>query len=114
MAHNLAAGANSVATTVPWPHDRSVRVRPAHAGDAMGIGLVHVKSWQAAYSGLVPHAALSDEVLDRLTSEHPLAGATPKLGGVLPWHIWLLVNMAKLPQGWSTFSGQGHVPGLEG
>ena len=38
-------GANSVATTVPWPHDRGVR-----------IGLVHVKSWQAAYSDLSPRS----------------------------------------------------------
>ncbi len=29
-------------------------IRPATAGDAAQIGLVHVRSWQAAYRGLVP------------------------------------------------------------
>jgi GNAT superfamily N-acetyltransferase len=29
-------------------------IRPATAGDAAQIGLVHVRSWQAAYRGLIP------------------------------------------------------------
>jgi hypothetical protein len=46
--------------------------------------------------GVLRDAELGHEVLDRLTGEHPLTGAAPKFGGVVPWHIWLLVNRAKL------------------
>jgi GNAT superfamily N-acetyltransferase len=37
-----------------------VRVRQARAGDAGQIAVVHVRSWQAAYRGLVPHDYLDD------------------------------------------------------
>lgn len=43
-------------------------IRPATAGDAAQIGLVHVRSWQAAYRGLVPQ-----DYLDHLD---PAARAT--------------------------------------
>ncbi len=33
-------------------------IRPAQAGDGIGIGLVHVRSWQAAYRGLLPQGHL--------------------------------------------------------
>jgi GNAT superfamily N-acetyltransferase len=33
-------------------------IRPANTSDAQGIGLVHVRSWQAAYKGLVPQPFL--------------------------------------------------------
>jgi ribosomal protein S18 acetylase RimI-like enzyme len=39
-----------------------VRVRPAQERDAGAIAAVHVRSWQAAYRGLVP-----DDVLDALS-----------------------------------------------
>lgn len=38
-------------------------IRPATAGDAAQIGLVHVRSWQAAHRGLVPQ-----DYLDHLDS----------------------------------------------
>ena len=37
-------------------------LRPAEASDAVGLATVHVRSWQAAYRGLVP-----DDFLDRLS-----------------------------------------------
>ncbi len=33
---------------------RSVVVRPAHPADAPRLGVVHVRSWQSAYPGLLP------------------------------------------------------------
>jgi GNAT superfamily N-acetyltransferase len=33
---------------------RQVRVRQARAGDVKAIAVVHVRSWQAAYQGMVP------------------------------------------------------------
>ena len=39
-------------------------VRPATATDAIAIAGVHVRSWQAAYAGIVPQA-----ILDRLSVE---------------------------------------------
>ncbi len=38
----------------------SSAVRPARVGDADGIGRVHVRSWQAAYRGLLPQVYLDD------------------------------------------------------
>jgi len=35
-----------------------VEIRPARIGDAPQIGLVHVRSWQGAYRGLLPHEYL--------------------------------------------------------
>lgn len=35
-----------------------VEIRPARAGDAAQLGVVHVRSWQAAYRGLLPQAFL--------------------------------------------------------
>ena len=32
----------------------NVDIRPARTSDAMPTGLVHVRSWEAAYKGLVP------------------------------------------------------------
>ena len=36
-----------------------VTVRPATAGDAHAIGTIHVRTWQAAYDGLMPAEALA-------------------------------------------------------
>ncbi|MGH9016393.1 MAG: GNAT family N-acetyltransferase [Acidimicrobiales bacterium] len=41
-----------------------VRVRPARPDDAAAVAVVHVRSWQAAYRGLMP-----DDYLDGLRSE---------------------------------------------
>jgi hypothetical protein len=43
-------------------------VRPARPGDAEAIATVHVRSWQAAYPGIVPQP-----VLDRLSIERRAA-----------------------------------------
>ncbi|MBN6038611.1 GNAT family N-acetyltransferase [Amycolatopsis sp. 195334CR] len=39
-------------------------IRPAAAGDELGVATVHVRSWQAAYRGLLP-----DDFLDGLRPE---------------------------------------------
>ncbi len=39
-------------------------LRPAQTGDALAVARVHVRSWQAAYRGLMP-----DEFLDQLRAE---------------------------------------------
>jgi GNAT superfamily N-acetyltransferase len=60
-------------------HNGSVRVRAATADDADAIASVQVRSWQAAYRGLMP-----DEVLEGLTVERrvevwrSLAAGRPK------------------------------------
>ncbi|MFG1962990.1 GNAT family N-acetyltransferase [Nonomuraea sp. NPDC049028] len=40
-----------------------MRIRPAELADSEAIAVAHVRSWQAAYQGLVPQ-----EYLDRMTS----------------------------------------------
>ncbi|MGB4135380.1 MAG: GNAT family N-acetyltransferase [Microbacterium sp.] len=41
-------------------------IRPATSADAHGIAIVHVRSWQTAYHGLLPQAVLDDlSVADR-------------------------------------------------
>ncbi len=45
---------NSVAGPAPRWHDPRVQVRLARVEDALSIATVHVRSWQAAYRGLVP------------------------------------------------------------
>jgi GNAT superfamily N-acetyltransferase len=35
-----------------------VEIRPARVGDAPGIALIHVRSWQGAYRGLLPQGFL--------------------------------------------------------
>lgn len=46
---------------------RKVKIRPAEDKDAMAIAEVHVRSWQAAYPGLIPQ-----DYLDGLRPEHRL------------------------------------------
>jgi GNAT superfamily N-acetyltransferase len=43
----------AVASSISPGQDPDVRVRRAQVEDAYGIGVVHVRSWQAAYCGLV-------------------------------------------------------------
>lgn len=40
-------------------------VRPATPDDAHGVAVVHVRSWQAAYRGLLPQAVLDDLSVSR-------------------------------------------------
>ena len=47
----------------------AVTVRPARAGDAPALGLLHVRAWQAAYRGQLP-----DDYLDGLRPEERQAG----------------------------------------
>jgi GNAT superfamily N-acetyltransferase len=61
----------------------AVRVRKAEAGDAMAIAVVHVRSWQAAYEGLVPQDYLDglDPVRRRALWDRVLAeDAWPRAG----------------------------------
>jgi GNAT superfamily N-acetyltransferase len=46
-----------------------MEVRRAQAGDALGVATVHVRSWQAAYKGLMP-----DGYLDQLDIERRRIG----------------------------------------
>ena len=46
-----------------------MEIRPAQAADALGVATVHVRSWQAAYKGLLP-----DLYLDQLDVERRRAG----------------------------------------
>jgi GNAT superfamily N-acetyltransferase len=54
-------------------------VRRARADDAMGIALVHVRSWQAAYRGLVPQ-----DYLDRLDTGQRRA-VWERILGAMQW-----------------------------
>jgi GNAT superfamily N-acetyltransferase len=60
-------------------------VRPARAEDAGQIALVHVRSWQGAYRGLIPQAFLDElDVAQRTrTWERALAEADNPRAGVL-------------------------------
>jgi hypothetical protein len=53
--------------------------------------------------GVLGGAELGHEVLGRLTGEDGPACPSPKLGGLVPWRVWLQVHRAKLSQGWFTF-----------
>jgi GNAT superfamily N-acetyltransferase len=48
-----------------------MEIRRAQAADALGVATVHVRSWQAAYKGLLP-----DEYLDQLDVEARRVGWT--------------------------------------
>ncbi len=56
-----------------------------------------------AIESLDRDAELVGEILDGLASEHPLTGFMSDLGGVVPWHIWLLLIRAKSSYRLSTF-----------
>ena len=50
-------------------------IRPATVADAPAIGEVHVRSWQAAYAGLLP-----DDFLARLSAESRAASWARRIG----------------------------------
>jgi GNAT superfamily N-acetyltransferase len=56
--------ARPIACAAFWHHSYGMSIRRAGAEDAMGIAIVHVRSWQAAYCGLVPQ-----DYLDSLEAE---------------------------------------------
>jgi GNAT superfamily N-acetyltransferase len=60
-------------------------IRPARAADAAQIALVHVRSWQGAYHGLLPQSYLDGLDPAQRASRWRLALATPRLirAGVL-------------------------------
>jgi len=62
-----------------------VEIRPARIGDAPQMGLVHVRSWQGAYRGLLPQGYLDglDPGQRAAGWERILAGAGPRSGVVV-------------------------------
>ena len=62
-----------------------------------------------AIERVVRDPEFGDEIFDGLAGEHPLTCSAANLGGVVPWHVWLLKDRAKLSQGRSTFWGKGHA-----
>ena len=61
-------------------------IRDAVAGDARGIATVRVRSWQAAYRGLMPQDALDGMSIDRNTENWGLAiAAVPANAGLVVW-----------------------------
>ena len=71
--NSLPGGHNAVQTRLPAGRAvlkaQGVIIRPATVDDAPGIGVVHVRSWQATYRGHMP-----DEVLDGLDPQQRAAG----------------------------------------
>jgi ribosomal protein S18 acetylase RimI-like enzyme len=62
-----------------------VRIRDARTADAAQLALVHVRSWQSAYRGLVPQDYLDslDPARRLVRWERTLAGLDPVSDGVL-------------------------------
>lgn len=60
---------NSVGGAIAGHEHGDMRVRQAKADDATAIAVVHVRSWQAAYQGLMPQ-----DFLDGLTPDQRQAG----------------------------------------
>lgn len=73
--------------------DRDVVVRPAGAADAAAVAALQVRSWRAAYRGLVP-----DEFLDGLTEDAWLGRWTEQLAGAPPDGVHRLVS-TDVPEG---------------
>lgn len=75
-----------------------VAIRPALLADARAIGAIHVRSWQAAYQGIVPDAVLKGlSIDDRETAwrGHLEAGAS---------RTWLAED-DQAPLGWVSAAG---------
>ena len=62
-----------------------MEVRRAAAGDARAIAEVHVRSWKAAFPGLLPQ-----DYLDALQPEDRLPGWQHTLEGAAPWPVVLV------------------------
>src|SRR5205823_108591 len=88
-------------------------------GRLQGVGLVALgpRALTGVYESLsapaiervVGDPELGHEIFDCLTGEHSLTRPAANLGGVLPWHVWLLMDRAKLSQGRSTIWGKGQT-----
>ena len=76
-------------------------IRRAVPDDAMSIASVHVRSWQAAYPGLLPQ-----DYLDELRPEHRVGGWSQVLQGT----DWPRAGVFVLVDGESS-SGEGSRPG---
>jgi hypothetical protein len=63
----------------------AAHIRPATHADAEGIGLAHVRSWQSAYRGKMPHDYLDglDPAVRAETWRRIVAETDPSRGGVL-------------------------------
>ncbi len=70
-----------------WPAvPLTVKVRPAVPTDAKDVAAIHVRSWQAAYPGLIPQDYLDDlDPADRLPAWQAIFSATdwPSAGTLL-------------------------------
>jgi GNAT superfamily N-acetyltransferase len=53
-------------------------IRPAHVGDELDIAKVHVRSWQAAYRGLIPDGYLDGLTAEDRAARYDLASADPQ------------------------------------
>jgi GNAT superfamily N-acetyltransferase len=74
-------------------------VRRAEAEDAMGIAIVHVRSWQAAYRGLVPQEYLDSlDVEQRYPVWERIAGQAqwPRAGTFVTEHGGAVVGFASV------------------
>ena len=79
-------------------------IRDAVPGDAPSIGLVHVRSWQATYRGVVPDAVL--DALDASERGRVWAHRLPQLG---PGARVLVVEVAEGVVGFVAVGGTGEV-----
>lgn len=83
-------------------------IREAGAGDADGIAEVHVRSWQAAYRGLI-----SQDVLDTMSVTERAVTWSQIIAAPLPRHLGLMVaERDGRIVGWVSL-GSGRDPGLE-
>jgi GNAT superfamily N-acetyltransferase len=53
-------------------------IRPAQPGDALAVARVHVRSWQAAYRGLLPDAYLDGLRAEDRAASYDLSGSDPQ------------------------------------
>lgn len=78
----------------------ALTVRPARLADADGIAEVHVRSWQAAYRGLMPQ-----DVLDGLSVEQRAEGWRGILGDPARISRTLVAERDGRIVGWAGFGG---------
>jgi GNAT superfamily N-acetyltransferase len=84
-----------------------IHLRRAEPADAMAVARVHVRSWQAAYRGLLP-----DEYLDGLRPEDRATSYT--FGGLEPDHPATIVSVeGEMIRGFATI-GPSRDAGTEG
>jgi ribosomal protein S18 acetylase RimI-like enzyme len=79
-----------------------MNIRPALLSDARAIAEVHVRSWQAAYRGIVPDAHLDSLSIDRreMAFREALARGSPEM--------WVALSDTE-PVGWIAFGASRDV-----